>query len=103
MTFILPDPVLRAGHDMLLFFWCAAHILWWVHRAVVQPGEELSSLPHCDHREGLQMEGRSNISAPADLLIDKVQVVASVCVCVCVCGTLVLGCTTPIPKSQDAV
>lgn len=45
-----------------------------MHRAVVQPGEELSSLPHCDHREGLQMEGRSNISTPADLLIDKVQV-----------------------------
>lgn len=68
-----------------------------MHRTVVQPGEELSSLPHCDHREGLQMEGRSNISTPADLLIDKVQVG------VCVCGTLVLGCTTLIPKSQDAV
>lgn len=42
-----------------------------MHRSVVQPGEELPSLPHRDHREGLQMERRSHISTPADLLIGK--------------------------------
>lgn len=42
-----------------------------MHRPVVQPGEELPSLPHRDHRESLQVEGRSHVAAPADLLIDK--------------------------------
>lgn len=57
--------------DILLLPFRAAHILWRMHRSVVQPGEELPSLPYCDHREGLQMEGRSHIATPADLLIDK--------------------------------
>lgn len=52
-----------------IVFCCAAHILWWVHRSVVQPGEELPSVPHCDHTESLQMERWSHILTPPDLLI----------------------------------
>lgn len=62
--------MVSAGHADVFFFFRAAHILWRMHRSVVQPGEELPSLPHRDHREGLQMEGRSHISTSADLLID---------------------------------
>lgn len=52
-----------------IVFCCAAHILWWVHRSVVQPGEELPSVPHCDHTESLQMERWSHILTLTDLLI----------------------------------
>lgn len=52
-----------------IVFCFAAHILWWVHRSVVQPGEELPSVPHCDHTESLQMERWSHILTPTDLLI----------------------------------
>lgn len=52
-----------------IVFCCAAHILWWVHCSVVQPGEELPSVPHCDHTESLQMERWSHILTPTDLLI----------------------------------
>lgn len=52
-----------------IVFCCAAHILWWVHRSVVQPGEELPSVPHCDHTESIQMERWSHILTPTDLLI----------------------------------
>lgn len=56
-------------HDILLPFCFAAHILWRMHRSVVQPREELPSLPHCDHWEGLQMAGWSYVLTPADLLM----------------------------------
>ena len=70
----------------------AACVLWRVHRAVVQPGEELPAVPHCDHREGVQVEGRRDLPSPANLLtpppgrrrslFNPSHIVIDMCVCV---------------------